>query len=35
MVLIYVLCLFGFILWIGLFVSWIFFNGVPVPLVKV
>jgi len=35
MVLIYVLCLFGFILWIGLFISWVFFNGVPVPLVKV
>jgi uncharacterized membrane protein YadS len=34
MVLIYILCLFGFILWIGLFISWIFFNGVPVPLAK-
>lgn len=31
-VLIYVMCLFGFILWIGLFVSWIFYSGVPVPL---
>jgi uncharacterized membrane protein YadS len=34
-VLIYVVCLFGFILWIGLFVSWIFYWNVPVPLAKV
>jgi uncharacterized membrane protein YadS len=31
-VLIYIFCLFGFILWIGLFVSWVFYWNVPVPL---
>lgn len=30
---VYVLCLFGFILWIGLFISWIFFHGVKPPIV--
>jgi uncharacterized membrane protein YadS len=34
-VLIYVVCLFGFILWVGLLVSWIFYGNIPVPLVKV
>jgi uncharacterized membrane protein YadS len=34
-VLIYLICLFGFILWIGLFVSWVFYWNVPVPLAKV
>lgn len=34
-VLIYLICLFGFILWMGLFVSWIFYWDVPVPLAKV
>jgi len=29
---IYVLCLFGFIIWIGLFISWIFFHGIKPPL---
>ena len=29
---IYVLCLFGFIIWIGLIISWIFFHGVKPPL---
>lgn len=29
---VYVLCLFGFIIWIGLFISWIFFHGVKPPL---
>jgi len=30
---VYVLCLFGFILWIGLAISWLFFHGVKPPLV--
>ena len=30
--LVYVLCLFGFIIWIGLAISWIFFHGVKPPL---
>ena len=25
---VYVLCLFGFIIWVGLLISWIFFHGV-------
>jgi hypothetical protein len=29
---IYLLCLFGFIIWIGLFISWVFFHGVKPPL---
>ncbi len=29
---VYLLCLFGFIIWIGLFISWIFFHGVKPPL---
>lgn len=29
---VYLLCLFGFIIWIGLFISWLFFNGVKPPL---
>jgi len=29
---VYVLCLFGFIIWIGLAISWIFFHGVRPPL---
>jgi uncharacterized membrane protein YadS len=31
--LVYILCLFGFILWIGLLISWIFFNGIKPPVV--
>ena len=31
--LVYVLCLFGFIIWIGLAISWVFFHGVRPPLV--
>jgi Na+/glutamate symporter len=31
--LVYLLCLFGFILWIGLAISWIFFNGITPPVV--
>ncbi len=30
---VYVLCLFGFIIWVGLFISWIFFHGVHPPVV--
>jgi uncharacterized membrane protein YadS len=30
---VYVLCLFGFIIWIGLLISWIFFHGVKPPVV--
>ena len=29
---VYVLCLFGFIIWFGLLISWIFFHGVKPPL---
>ncbi|MHB8922075.1 MAG: putative sulfate exporter family transporter, partial [Thermoleophilia bacterium] len=29
---VYVVSLFGFIVWIGLIVSWIFFHGVKPPL---
>jgi uncharacterized membrane protein YadS len=30
---VYFLCLFGFIIWIGLIISWLFFNGVTPPVV--
>ena len=30
---VYVVCLFGFIIWIGLFISWLFFHGVMPPVV--
>ena len=30
---VYVVCLFGFIIWIGLVISWIFFHGVKPPIV--
>src|SRR5215470_6959018 len=29
---IYLLCLFGFIIWVGLLVSWLFFHGIKPPL---
>jgi uncharacterized membrane protein YadS len=29
---VYMICLFGFIIWIGLFISWIFFHGMHPPL---
>ncbi len=29
---VYVLCLFGFIIWIGLLISWLFFHGVKPPV---
>ena len=31
--LVYIVSLFGFIIWIGLFISWLFFHGVKPPLV--
>jgi hypothetical protein len=30
---VYVVSLFGFIIWVGLFISWLFFHGVMPPLV--
>lgn len=30
---IYVICLFGFIIWVGLVISWVFFHGVTPPVV--
>jgi uncharacterized membrane protein YadS len=30
---VYVVCLFGFIIWVGLLISWIFFHGVKPPIV--
>jgi len=33
LVAIYILCLFGFIIWVALIISWIFFHGVKPPLV--
>jgi uncharacterized membrane protein YadS len=30
---VYVIALFGFIIWIGLFISWLFFHGVKPPVV--
>ncbi|MFC2084022.1 putative sulfate exporter family transporter [Bacteroidota bacterium] len=32
--LVYVLCLFGFIIWVGLLISWIFFHGITPPIVQ-
>lgn len=29
---VYIVCLFGFIIWIGLFISWLFFHGVKPPI---
>jgi len=29
---VYLVCLFGFIIWIGLLISWLFFHGVKPPL---
>ncbi len=31
---VYVLCLFGYIIWVGLAISWFFFHGMLPPLVK-
>ena len=30
---VYLICLFGFIIWIGLLISWIFFHGIAPPIV--
>jgi uncharacterized membrane protein YadS len=30
---VYILCLFGFIIWVGLAISWVFFHGVKPPLI--
>ena len=30
---VYVVCLFGFIIWIGLLISWMFFHGVKPPII--
>jgi Na+/glutamate symporter len=30
---VYVVSLFGFIIWIGLFISWVFFRGITPPIV--
>jgi uncharacterized membrane protein YadS len=30
---VYLICLFGFIIWIGLVISWIFFHGVHPPII--
>lgn len=30
---VYVVCLFGFIIWVGLFVSWIFYSGITPPVI--
>ncbi|MCE5311726.1 MAG: YeiH family protein [Nitrospiraceae bacterium] len=29
---VYLLCLFGFIIWVGLFISWLFFHGMKPPV---
>lgn len=31
---VYVLCLFGYIIWVGLLISWLFFHGMLPPVVK-
>ncbi|MFZ0962113.1 MAG: putative sulfate exporter family transporter [Terriglobia bacterium] len=31
---VYVLCLFGYIVWVGLLISWLFFHGMLPPVVK-
>jgi uncharacterized membrane protein YadS len=31
-VLVYAICLFGFILWVGLLISWVFYHGIMPPL---
>ena len=30
---VYVICLFGFIIWVGLLISWLFFHGVKPPVI--
>lgn len=31
---VYLLCLFGFIVWLGLLIAWLFFHGLTPPIVK-
>ena len=31
---VYVLCLFGYIIWVGLLISWLFFHGILLPAVR-
>jgi hypothetical protein len=31
---VYVISLFGFIIWVGLLISWLFFHGVKPPLIS-
>jgi uncharacterized membrane protein YadS len=31
---VYVICLFGYIIWVGLLISWLFFGGMLPPIVK-
>ena len=31
---VYLLCLFGYIIWVGLLISWLFFHGILPPLAK-
>nr|WP_321464603.1 putative sulfate exporter family transporter [uncultured Desulfobulbus sp.] len=31
---VYCVCLFGFIIWVGLFISWLFFHGVKPPIIS-
>jgi uncharacterized membrane protein YadS len=31
---VYLLCLFGYIIWVGLLISWLFFHGMLPPIVK-
>lgn len=33
-VVVYAVCLFGFILWVGLFISWLFYHGIMPPIAK-
>jgi len=31
---VYLVCLFGFIIWVGLAISWVFFHGVTPPIIS-
>lgn len=31
---VYTVCLFGFILWVGLFISWLFYQGIMPPIIN-
>jgi Kef-type K+ transport system membrane component KefB len=32
--LVYLVCLFGFVIWVGLAISWLFFHGTFPPLAR-